>query len=135
MNRRKRLTEFSQRLDGEPFIYGENDCSMFPAQWVADITGKELNLPFYDNREAAMDLITKAGGLVNVWSEILEPCGFQQRFDVPDYGDIGVVETRKFGDVGVIFLDFGIACWRTESGKVALFTPRMKTILKMWRIL
>lgn len=131
--RRKKLRELAESLNGVECKYGVNDCSMFPAQWISDISGKELDIPFYDSRAAGNKLINEAGGLVNIWAGILGLAGFTERFDQPEFGDIGIMETRAFGEVGIIFCDCGLALWRSENG-TAIISPRQKTILKVWAI-
>lgn len=131
--RRLILRTLAELLNGVQCEYGINDCSMFPAQWVADITDKELNLPYYDTPESGKKIIDASGGLVNVWSNILEPAGFQQCHNTPVFGDVGVIKTRAFDDVGVIFCDLGLALWRTPDG-TTFISPRAKTILKVWTV-
>lgn len=51
----------------------------------------------------------------------------------PALGDVGVVNTRRFGPVGVIFAQDGIALWRADNG-TGLLRPRRRDIIKVWAL-
>lgn len=133
MDRRELLGSYLDEMAGREVEYGVNDCCMFPAQWLSDITGKDLEIPKYQTMEQAHKLIEEAGSLADLWSGILAPVGIFERSGDSVYGDVGVVRTRAFGDVGVIFLHLGQAIWRTLDG-TSFICPRQKTIQRMWEV-
>ena len=119
-------------LKGKPCTYGVDDCSMLPAQWVADVTGREIDWPAYASREEAERMIDAAGGLVNVWLPVVRSLGLVERFDVPEIGDIGIIETSQ-GHVGGIWLHARTFIWRAEMG-VRVLGVRPHRIVKVWQV-
>jgi len=115
-------------------VYGVDDCSAWPAQWVANVTGKALDLPVYHSRAEAEAMMDDAGGLVPIWDRVLSPAGIGPRSGFPRFGDIGVIETFGFRDVGVIFCELGSAAWRAHRGGIQFLAPRHHTIRKVWAI-
>jgi len=119
--------------DTEP-VYGVDDCSAWPAQWVANITGRTLDMPVWHSRAEAEAMMDDAGGLMPIWDQVLGPAGFGVRAGMPRFGDVGVIKTFGFRDVGVIFCELGSAAWRAHRGGVRFLAPRHHTILKVWAI-
>lgn len=147
--RSERLRALAESLKGKTCAYGEDDCSLVPAQWVADITGKEFDWPVYSSREEAERIIEEAGGLVNVWSGIARKIGLEPVYlapgQVPAVGDVGIIETSQ-GPVGGIFLFGATFLWRAERGVRVIgvrshllrregdAVVRRPLILKVWRV-
>ena len=51
---------------------------------------------------------------------------------VPDHGDVGIIHTGRFGQVGGIFLHGGYFAWRVEPAGVLFLMPR--EIVRVWSI-
>lgn len=130
--RGERLRALVEELKGKPCVYGETDCSIIPAQWVADITGKTFDWPEYSTREEAEAIIEKAGGLVEVWKPITRKLGLVERHDTPEIGDIGIIDT-SLGHVGGIWLHGQTFIWRAEEG-VRVLGVRSHRIVKSWQV-
>jgi hypothetical protein len=131
--RAERLRALADFLADREVQWGADDCSMLCAQWIADETGREIDWPAYDSREEAHALIDAAGGLVNVWEPCVRALALEVRFDLPEIGDVGIIATHTFGDVGVIFLHGGAAMWRADRG-IRVIAPRRHTIVRAWRV-
>ncbi|MBL4800168.1 MAG: hypothetical protein JKY50_22460 [Oleispira sp.] len=124
------IEEYIRSYDNQPAIWGESDCSSWAAKWYELATGNKPKLPTYTTRTEAHELIEKAGGLVALWDTALEGFGLE-RYGEPELGDVGVIITKRFGDIGGIFGERGLFFWRSENG-VAVLQPRTKTIKKIW---
>lgn len=136
MDRADQLQAFVQAVEGKPVEWGRDDCTAWCAAWIREATGKEV--PFlgsYDSLDQAHELIDAAGGLDALWSQALARVGMYSTPYVNDtqLGDIGIVNTSRFGPVGVIFSDDGIALWRADNG-TALLRPRRRDIFKVWEL-
>lgn len=130
--RGERLRLMVEDLKGKPVEWGVDDCSTLPAQWVAEITGREFDWPFYDTREGAARIIDEAGGLVAVWQPIARQLGLIERHDTPEIGDIGIIETSQ-GPVGGIWLHGQTFIWRADQG-VRVLGVRSHRIVKCWQV-
>ncbi|ACM26533.1 DUF6950 family protein [Rhizobium rhizogenes] len=72
---------------------GGDDCLMFCATWVAEVTGIDPVAEYrgtYRTEEEAAAIIASAGGIVPLVDRMAARAGFQ-RTDDPQDGDIGVV--------------------------------------------
>lgn len=127
------LRAFIEEFDGKPVSYGVDDCAPFAGLWVERATGRKLAIPRYDSREAGQVLIQKAGGLVELCDDLMAEAGFRHRYGDPEYGDVGILRTNAFGDVGGIFAHAGTFLWRHAEG-VGIIVPRARYILKVWAI-
>lgn len=127
------LRAFVEEFDGKPVIYGRDDCAPFAAQWVRTATGRTLDIPSYDSREGGQEIIRAAGGLVDLCDSLMSSAGFGERYGDPELGDVGILRTNAFGDVGGIFAHAGHFLWRHADG-VGIVVPRARYILKVWAI-
>lgn len=116
--------------------WGVSDCSKWAASWVEQLhPGRKIALPKWSSREEAYQLIEAAGSLERLWSGAL--AGFDAEhvrlFETgrPQLGDVGIIDTGRYGQVGGIFLHGEYFAWRAEKG-VAFLVPR--TIVKAWSI-
>ncbi|KQW62857.1 MULTISPECIES: hypothetical protein [unclassified Ensifer] len=125
------LRRFLEEAQNEPCVWGASDCSRWAASWVARVRGKDVPLPCWATKEEAHDLIAQAGSLEQLWSEALFVFGLRE-CGAPQLGDVGIIETARFGQVGGIFIAGGYFAWRAEMGVIYL-TPRQ--IVKAWAIL
>lgn len=91
-------------------------CSTFPAQWVADETGAEFDMPVYRSEAEGRALLEREGGLVAIWDRIARQAGLRPIYgEMPSVGDVGIIETGR-GHVGGIFTHAGGICVRTRYG-------------------
>ncbi|MCF3934354.1 hypothetical protein L1787_13145 [Acuticoccus sp. M5D2P5] len=135
-DRGEKLRAAVAALDGVPVTWGVDDCSAWPASWVAGVTGWEVLWPAYASEDEAHRLIDDAGGLDVLWSEIAGECGLRRRVkgEEPCLGDVGLIRTA-FHDamVGVVFAHGRTACWRHVAG-VHRLSVRHQTIVAAWAV-
>lgn len=127
-----KLFDLIDELEGKPVEWGVNDCTMFAARWFERVHGCALDLAPYDSEATARALIAEAGTLADLWTAALDG-HLPEQYGEPEFGDVGVIESRLFGQVGGVFGDDGVFFWRAEKG-TALLRPRPKTIVKVWAI-
>ena len=133
--RAKALAAECAALECEPVVWGQSDCSTWPARWVADITERDVTYPAYASREQADEAIAAAGGLDALWRMVAAEVGLAAialPAEEPELGDIGLVRTRAFGVVGGVF-GRGVFFWRADPGVRAL-TIRPSTLVAAWRV-
>lgn len=114
--RGERLRAFVDAAKGEPA--GFDACSTWPAQWVANETGREFDWPAFADRAEMDAYVEAAGGLVGVWERFAAVIGVPQRYDIDaaGVGDVGIIETSDGRVVGGIFTFGGVFCWRSDLG-------------------
>lgn len=127
------LRTYIEGFDGKPVTYGLDDCAPFAGKWVEMATGRKLAIPHYDSREGGQELILRAGGMVELCDGLMNEAGFGERYGEPQFGDVGILRTHAFGDVGGIFAHGGIFLWRHADG-VGVVCPRARYIQKVWAI-
>jgi len=127
---REKLLAFLEQFEGRPTVWGKDDCSASAAMWLRE-NGIDVRLPAYSSREEAHALIEQAGGLVHLWDDALSGTDVRERYDRPELGDIAIIDTRTFGQVGVICGSGGICWWRKNEGGFWL-APRY--FVKVWAI-
>lgn len=115
-----------------PMIWGVSDCSMWAARWVEQVCACHLDLPSWSSREEAHALIKEAGSLDALWREVLLSCPAAYETGTPQYGDIGIINTGRFGQVGGIFLDHELFAWRAEPSGVLFL--RSRDIVRVWSL-
>lgn len=132
MTRAELLEEFVGRAS-EPTIWGQSDCTMWAANWVRLVSGRPVATLSYASEAEARTLIERHGGLLNIWDSSLAGAGFFESHD-PQLGDVGLVETRLSGPVGVIFGADGLALRRKHDGGVWTFSTARRALIKAWTI-
>ena len=134
MTRADLLQAHIEAVEGKPVVWGESDCTSWAAAWVRAATGAKVPiLGAYTSLDEAHTLIDEAGGLDVLWTRALAQIDiFPTPYD-PILGDVGVVNTSRFGPVGVIFGQDGIALWRADNG-TGLLRPRRRDIIKVWAL-
>ncbi|OMQ44921.1 hypothetical protein [Ensifer sp. 1H6] len=125
------LRLFLEEAQDSACVWGVSDCSRWAASWVARVHGREVPLPRWSSKGQAHRLIICAGSLEQLWSEALLQFGLRE-CGAPQPGDVGIIQTARFGQVGGIFIAGGYFAWRAEMGVIYL-TPRQ--IVKAWAIL
>ena len=133
MTRANLLKAFIESFHGKHVTFGVDDCAPFAALWIEFATGRKVELPAYCSREGGQELIRQAGGLVEVCDKCLANAGVFERFGEAQLGDVGVLRTARFGDVGGIFGVGGCFFWRHAKG-TAVLCPRERYILKTWAL-
>jgi hypothetical protein len=128
--RAARLQAHIEAVSGVPVAWGLSDCSAWAARWVAAESGRRLPLPAYAEEAEARALIAGAGGLTALWCGIAARAGLGETA-CPALGDVGVLQTGAYGEVGVIFAADGLCALRTPAG-VTFLRPRR--ILRAWTI-
>ena len=115
-----------------PVAWGESDCTAWPAKWVEYVHGRSLDLPRWGSADEAHAMIAEAGSLERLWSGALDVYGLRERLGDPVCGDVGIIETRIAGQVGVIFIHESLAALRGEPRGVRCIGTRQ--IVKAWAI-
>lgn len=136
MSRADRLRAFLDELQGKPVEWGASDCSAAPARWVEREAGVCLGLPAYRSREEAHALIAAAGGLDRLWSDRLEAAGIFERIGEPELGDVAVIDTRRYGQIGGICAAGGILLIRKDAGETGGWKPfgPVRRFVKVWAV-
>ncbi|MEP9374991.1 hypothetical protein [Mesorhizobium sp. KR1-2] len=130
-DRAARLQAYVDAVEGKTVEWSVDDCTSFAAGWVELISGIMVPRLKFNNQDEAHSLIAGHGGLLPIWENALRNFPLRYEFDRPRLGDVGVVETSRFGEVGVIVAHDGIALWRAAKG-TALLRPRR--FVKVWAI-
>lgn len=129
-DRASRLQAHIDAVTNVPIEWGRSDCSPWAGAWVEGEIGRSLGLPAYSTEQEGKDRIAAAGGLDRLWAAIASRAGLWET-GAPALGDVGVIETKKFGDVGVIFALDGICAMRTTRSVMFL---RPRHIIRAWRV-
>jgi hypothetical protein len=129
-----RLRRHIERSATDPVVWGESDCTAWAARWVGDFHDRSLALPRWRSREEAYALIASAGSLAALWSDALARFGLPERFDAPQAGDVGIIETRVAGQVGVIFIHDALVAWRGAPTGARFLRPHPQAIVKVWAL-
>ncbi|MGH6862446.1 MAG: DUF6950 family protein, partial [Phyllobacterium sp.] len=131
MTRAERLQAYVEATEGRPVKWGVDDCTSWVASWICAELGVDLpRLPFA-SRDDAHRIIHHFGSLDAIWRDRLK--GYANETSMPQLGDVGIVDTSRFGQVGVIFARDGHALWRAAHG-TALLTPRPSSLITAWAI-
>jgi hypothetical protein len=92
-----RLDDYLAACGKATWRWGVMDCCQFAGRWVEGRTGRDPLADFrYGSAKDALRILSKSGGLPNAVDRGMTSIGMR-RTDAPDFGDIGVIETR--GDV------------------------------------
>jgi len=119
-----RLKAFLEATGAHPVIWGVDDCSAAPVAWMAQETGKRIRLPTYSNRDEAQAVIASFGGLSSAWESIAREHGIPERYEAnAQLGDVAVIQTRIYGEIGCIVAAGRIACCRLADGGWHMLGP------------
>lgn len=127
------LKDYLAETVDAPMVWGESDCTMWPARWIEKVRGVSLPIPEWSSRDEAHALMDDAGSLVALWEDVLADSGMMRAY-APEAGDVGVIKSHFHGECGGIFLDAGFFAWRAEPQGYRILRPRHDTILKAWSI-
>lgn len=120
----ERLTAFLDARREMPFAWGSNDCALFAADAILEMTGVDVakRLRGYKTEAAAARRIKKAGGMKGLALSCggkEKPVGFAQRGEIV----IGMVVDREtFGVVS------GDGYWRAPGADGSVFRPMSEAI-------
>lgn len=123
------LKEHIASVEGKEAIFGVDDCSPWADQWQSKFTGERVVAePSWQSWEDVQQMISERGSLCALWEDALVGKPLWET-GVPEFGDVGIIDTRVAGQVSGIFLDRGLFVWRVKTG-VSYLTPRR--IIKAW---
>lgn len=134
----RRILDFAEGLNDKPVQWGNDDCSAFPAAYLAS-RGFDIRIPVYSTEAEAQQIVDQYGDLASVWDAIAQQSDLYE-IDPSEVqaGDVGVIRVSTLGathgfQIGVIFIKYGLmAVIRSEDG-IRMLSPRTKTIVKVWR--
>lgn len=131
-----RLNAFLSLYEGKPVTWGVDDCSACPALWVREATGRRVDYPTYRTEGEALALKHANGGLVPIWSDRLGRIGIFERFTDPACGDVAIIETRLWGEIGGIVLSGGVMAIRKHGpdGVGGWHPLRPRQFARVWAI-
>jgi hypothetical protein len=126
------LAAFLEKHDGRPVKWGDTDCSAIPHKWLATL-GFEIFLPVYRSRDEAHGIIEKHGSLVATWDWCLAQSTNApgERTDDPMLGDIAVIDTRLYRQIGGILAAGNILIVMKDDGRFQWFGP-VRRFAKVW---
>lgn len=127
---RDRLAEFLRAASEEPVEWGWNDCTATPCRWLRE-NGHNVRMPAYASRDQAHAIIRMRGDLVATWDSALAPARIYERMGAPQLGDVAIIDTRIYGQIGGILADGGILVIRKDDGGFHWFGP-VRRFLKVW---
>lgn len=126
------LAAFLERHEGSGVVWGDTDCSAMPHKWLATL-GFDVELPVYHSREEAHAIVEEHGSLVATWDWCLslsrEPP--VERAGSPMLGDIAVIDTRLYRQIGGILAAGNILIVRKDDGHFQWFGP-VRRFEKVW---
>lgn len=127
------LHRLAAALEGKPFRWGYDDCTIFAARWAEMIGGARLDRPTYRSKREAQALIAEAGGLDRLVAPILETAGWRELAvgEEPRLGDIGIIRT-KIGDAAGVWMHSYQFAQRGARG-VLRFGVLKNRVVKSWR--
>ena len=127
------LTRFIEERRFAPFVWGENDCCLFAADWILRCTGVDLAATFrgtYCTPLAASRLIEENGGMENFFATYAEPAGSKKISSAQAWrGDVAIRDCGRGDCLGVVV--GSQAAFVSESGLVFY---RLDSTVRCWRI-
>ncbi len=120
-----RLVEFLRRYQDRPFRWGQDDCSLFIADWWMENHGTDPAVHLrgtYDTKEGAHRVVDEAGGILRLVGGLADRVG-APRQSTPVTGNFGVIEP---GVCAIYVQGFWVA--RSETGLV------FNKEAKVWRV-
>lgn len=122
------LAAFLEEINGAPVIWGKTDCSATPATWLRRL-GYEIEMPTYRSRAEAEAIIARHGDLVATWDHYIGN-RVGERYGDPQTGDIAVIDTRLYRQIGGIVAVGNVLVVRKDDGGMQWFPARR--FAKVW---
>jgi hypothetical protein len=130
------LALFIEEKKNQPFVWGENDCCLFTADWICIFTGQMPSDPAkyrgtYTTAKEAMALVDELGGVEAVWQREADIRGWKAcPTALAQRGDIATVDTDRYGpSIGVV-----IGATVVYAGKDGIAEMPVNKSRKAWRI-
>lgn len=133
MNRSERLAAFMERYSDLPTTWGVDDCSACPARWLEEETGRAVAYPAYSSPDEAAAVKLRAGGLLSIWESQLADAGVFERAGEPQLGDVAILDSRLYGQIGCIVLAGRVAAVRKLGGGWHPIGP-VRQFVKVWAV-
>lgn len=130
MDRQSRLVAYLQRELNRPFIWGESDCALFVADWVALETGRDGAAELrgrYESEPDAARLMPR--GLLDVVDQCARSIGLD-RTSEPSAGDIAII---RAGDEVVCAIKAPSGAWAARLNYEMIFTSAGR-VVAAWRV-
>jgi hypothetical protein len=125
------LLAFLEEWQDKPIVWGESDCSAWPALWFRIATGDSVLLPAYSARGEAVRHIVRAGSLVALWrASLADTRAYEIEPEEARLGDVGVIEMSD-GPKGFIFANAEFGYVKAEIGILPL---PARHIVAAWRV-
>lgn len=131
--RAERLQAFMQRYEATPTTWGADDCSASAAKWLEEETGIRVDFPVYATQDEGLAIKRGAGGLLPIWQERLDAVRVHERYGEPQLGDIGIIDTRLYGQIGFIALQASIIAVRRADAGWHFMGP-IRKFVKVWAV-
>ena len=132
LERSIRLEAFLVVAAGRPFVYGEFDCALMPADWCASECGIDPATSLrgkYGTDIEWQKLAKDAGGLSGLWERLGHEAGLVETGQ-PALADIGLVEIADFGIFGAIKMSNR---WIVKLDRGITASSRFKMVAA-WRV-
>lgn len=120
--RYERLRGFLAAGTAAPFVWGQNDCSMWCASWIRDVHGIDPAAAFrgtYATADECAALVEQQGGLEAFADRLLTKAGMRRAI-APEPGDVAVVHTL----IGPAMMIYTGLSWAWKSPHGVLFARR-----------
>lgn len=128
----EKLSAFLRAIADEQVVWGRSDCSAVPQRWLIE-NSIAAELPVYHSRDEAHAIIARHGSLVATWDWCLRGDPLPERHAAPRLGDIAVVDTRLYGQIGGVIAEGGILVIRRDDGGFHWFGP-VRRFEKVWAV-
>ena len=132
MDLKTELRIFLEEESAQAPVWGRSDCSATPVRWARRL-GHDVRLPTYGSRDEGHAIVARHGSLVAAWDHFLAGTAIVERLGEPELGDVAVVDTRLYGQVGGILANARILAIRRDEGGFAWFGP-VRQFEKVWEI-
>lgn len=124
------LHAFLAQASEQPFIWGERDCALWVADWIATVRGTDPAQAIrgrYRTAAGCARFLAREGGLPALASRLLAAIGLSDTAS-PQAGDVGLVETT----LGPVMMICTGPVWAWKAPRGLLFTPAFP--VKVWSV-
>lgn len=129
------LKAFLEAAEARPFVWGQWDCSLFPAAWIRELTGIDPARRWrglYDTQEGALGFIEQGRGLARVFQAAAAEAGLRRALQ-PVLGAVGVIRSDdpQIRLMGAVCVQPGF--WATVAPQGGIVAARTKAVVA-WEI-